>query len=522
MPAPGSVVAILSLAPLLCAQSPQAGTLSGHITNTVTGAGIEGVTVYLCIPTVPSPNCGPEVEHALKRAVTDDKGDYRMTDIPDGQYSSFPPSKEGFFPNLNLSPVRVFGDAKMDFEMPPFAALRGRVTDSEGKPAAGITVKFGPLVDEQETDEKGEFVLEDIPPGSFVLSATPPVQPVPKEGRSMVTTYYPSVVDSSQAVPLKVQGVDLFGYEIRMQAASAHSIHGVVIGLDGKPAPKAEIRITRPVTGRALWVRGPWNVFTPGQTSVAAAQPVQTKDDGTFEFPPVLDGDWTVRAVLRLEDFSIRSGTAEVRVSEGDIQNLEIRLVQPFEVEVTADWGDPSPATPPPVRAEISFVDAMPPVSPPSQPGPGQPQLFQFYAGRFLIGRGFSTTPGYYLVKAMLDNRDVLGQVVEISGPTSLKLFYKSGGGSVRGTVEKGANARVVLMAEDTPTGLFGFSAWCDDNGAFSIADVPPGRYTALAVPELNFVVAPEFPNVLASSGKRIEVEAGATAQVEIKLTRQP
>jgi len=47
-------------------------------------------------------------------------------------------------------------------------------------------------------------------------------------------------------------------------------------------------------------------------------------------------------------------------------------------------------------------------------------------------------TPGHYLAAAMLGNRDVLGQVVELSGPTSLKMIYKSGGGSVRGTVENG------------------------------------------------------------------------------------
>jgi len=264
-------------------------------------------------------------------------------------------------------------------------------------------------------------------------------------------------------------------------------------------------------------LRGPRN-FGGAMPGVAAAEPLESNDDGTFEFPPVLEGDWSVRAVLRSEDRSARSGAAEVRVSKNDIENLEIHLTQPFEIEVTADWGDPPPAAVPPIRTEILPLDG--PQGGALSAEPGKPQRLKGFAGRYFIGPGFSLTPGYYAAAAMLNNRDVLGQVVEIAGPASLRMIYKAGGGSVRGTVEHGADVTVVLMADDTPAARLGFTARCDAEGGFAIRDVPPGSYTVGAVQEFTMVASPEFQNLFRANGKRVTVEAGASAQVELKVMR--
>jgi hypothetical protein len=110
---------------------------------------------------------------------------------------------------------------------------------------------------------------------------------------------------------------------------------------------------------------------------------------------------------------------------------------------------------------------------------------------------------------------------VDLEGPTSLKMIYKTGGGSVRGTVEKGAGAMVALMAEETPASRLGYGAKCDVNGGFVIPDVPPGEYTLVAFPDPRLLTGPDFPSLLAANGKRVEVEAGGSAQVELKLMRQ-
>lgn len=505
--------------PVLLAQGPaqNGASISGRVTNSVTGAGVAGAKLTAC----PANACyGPE---SRKEAVSDEEGGYRIDGIPDGQYFVGAVADQGFSPNRSLPNLRVSGDTRLDIPITPLANVRGKVLDPDGKPAAGITVNIPMLgvLGQQVTDENGEFVFENLAPLSYTISATPPAGrgPAPQDGTRVVTTYYPSVVDSSQAVRIQVQGVDLFGYDIRLRTALARTVRGRVIDVDGKPAPHASVTIFKLTQGSIISVRGVIGAASGFPEAVPAASPVETKEDGTFEFPPVLEGEWKVRAILRAKDFSVRGGgSVEIAVSARDtatdIKDLEIRLAPPFEIKVAADWGGEAPPVAP-RGLHVFSLDGSEGASENSMEG-GQPQIIKFLAGPFFIGQGF-VAPGYYLAAAMLGNRDVLGHVVEISAPEPLTAIYKTGGGGVQGTVEKGEGAIVALLANATP---LGFSARCDTNGRFAIADVPPGEYTAAAFRELGFLFSPEFRGVLAASGKSVRVEAGSAAQVDLRVSK--
>lgn len=530
----GTLLAFLAAPVLLCAQG--GGSISGRVLNRVTGAGISGATVSVCIPKTPSVGIDClDRPHTTLDGVSDDAGSFRIAGVADGQYMILP-SKDDFWPsNPVLLPFQVFGDTRLDFPMTPTASVHGRVFDPEGKPAVGAIVKLGGEW-QQITGENGEYAFEDVPPLPglhFALSAAPKAGPSKalgaEDGTRIVTTYYPSVVDSNQATEIEVQGVDLFGYDIQLRTAFARGIRGVVTDVDGKPAPHAMVTVSKPSLEIMTQVSGPVVNFGSGAVSVAAAQPVETKEDGTFVLPPMLEGEWSVRAVLRPGNRSIRSGVVQVKISKLDaekayIENLEIRLEQPFEVGVTADWGDTPPTPLPPMLADVWPLDG-PRIPPSIQNEPTPQRAFHGFAGRYLIeSRGTpgssGAPPGYYLAAAMLDNRDVLGQVFEISGPASLKMIYKTGGGTVSGTVEKGAYALVLLMADATPTTRLGVSAWCDPSGGFSIPDVPPGSYTILAVPDFSTGASLKFPSLLAANGKSVRVEAGSTVQVDLKVSQ--
>jgi len=153
-------------------------------------------------------------------------------------------------------------------------------------------VKISPLYDASITDEKGEFVFKEMPPDSYKLSATPNPQAAEKDGERVMTTYYPSVVDSGQAVPIQVHGVDLFGCDIRLQTASARKVRGVVIDIDGKPAPHATVSVSRPALGIVTIVTMDRGLVINWPESTGAAESVETKEDGTFVFPSVLEGNW--------------------------------------------------------------------------------------------------------------------------------------------------------------------------------------------------------------------------------------
>src|SRR5580658_1992873 len=145
-------------------QTQPGGSISGRVTNSVTGAGVAGVTVTAC----PVNACyGPQ---SRKQAVSDDVGAFRIAGIPDGQYGITAAPIKGFSPNWGLPNLRVFGEARVDVPMTPLASLRGRVLDPDGNPTAGIEVSI-PYLGKALMDENGEFVLENLEPRPYTLLA---------------------------------------------------------------------------------------------------------------------------------------------------------------------------------------------------------------------------------------------------------------------------------------------------------------------------------------------------------------
>jgi len=432
--------------------------------------------------------------------------------------TGFPSPPTGYVFTGKLSSVAVTGDARADLQLTPFASIHGRVLDPEGKPAAGIAVEVSPLGGEVVTDEYGAFALQKLPPRTYTIWAQPKPKRAGEDGKRIVTTYYPSAIESDQAAPIRIDGADLFGYDIRLQTAPAREIRGVVIGTDGKPAARTTVLMFKPPSGLMTQVRGGASRFQ--QPEVQGDQ-TGSADDGSFEFPEVVEGDWNIRAMLSVRDTEkhrdkVRAASMELHVSKTDIDDLKLQLVEPFDVEISADWGDVPPRTPTRVLAVLMPVDG-------SLGGiatrPGAQEHQDVFAGRYLVTPAFMPPAGYYLASAMMDGRDVLGQVVELSGPASIKMMYKTGGGSIRGTVEGGPGATVVAMAEPTASAHFGRSADCNANGQFTIADLAPGEYTLLAYRGTQEVSDPDFQAIVAARGERVKVEAGTVASLDLRVS---
>jgi len=535
------LICALALGASLFAQTPGA-SLSGRVLNSVTKGGIAGVSLLLCSAPKAPPQATPCGPPNLPNAVTDESGAFRIEGLPPGRYSLLPMPTEGFFPPLKPQPqIDVSGDTRVDLQMTPLANIRGRVFDPDGEPAPGVVVALDALncenctaMDVSVTDEDGRFSFEKLPPGEpLVISASPKTQADAKADERIVTTYYPSVVDRDQAEEINSQGVDLFGYNIRLRTAPAHRIRGVVVDTDDKPVAHAIVSIVKPSTAMPAMIRG----LPSGRSSdVPVAEPAETKEDGTFTFSSVREGDWMLRAV---GGQIAHAGSAEVNVEKTDMENVELRVALPITIEMAADWGDtPPPPDQPAIAVALrgGFIilnggsegPAFLPLDTPRMPPPlergfgsADPAEFRGFAGKYLIGPG-NAPAGFYLAAVLLNDRDVMGQVADLAAGHSLKLVYKKDGGSVRGTVEKADDATtVILMADPTPTARIGYSARCDSSGAFNARDLPPGEYTAVAVQELSRnPFGPEFLAMLAANGKRIRLEPGATVQTDLRIAQ--
>lgn len=495
------MVAIVVFAPLyaqfLLAQSGR--SISGNVTNRATGEGIEGATVFVGAVKP----AGPQREG--QQVVTTEAGAFKIEGLADGEYV-ISSGKYGFYSSPVPATVKVSGATRFDLQLFPPASLSGRVLDLEGKPSEGIVVKarqgFGGTL-ETTTNEEGAFLIEALPPGLWTLSATP-VEAELKHEERVVTTYYPSVVEPSQAQSIQMDDAPLSGYDIRLRTARVRTIRGVVVDAEGNPEQNATVVLFKRASAAEAALLG--LRLPPVERNLLAG------DDGSFEFHEVAEGDWLLRAIVPARDpdtkrAHYRDGLVDLRVERIDIADVKISTREGFPLDISADWGDSPPAKP--RRTLVSVI-----------PLDGQYHSFdgQVFGGRYFIapGSSFPEPDGFYAAAAMLDNHDVLGQVVELSGPTSLRMIYKPGGISVRGTVENGAYRNVTLVADGPSFPKIAFGAQCDGDGRFNILDVPPGEYMAIA--GIGGTSDSEILALLAAGGKRVKVEAGGSLQLELRV----
>jgi hypothetical protein len=155
----------------------------------------------------------------------------------------------------------------------------------------------------------------------------------------------------------------------------------------------------------------------------------------------------------------------------------------------------------------------------------GDAGLGEVYPGRYLVKALPFGGRGYYLVRITYGDRDILGQMVEIdSGSVPVKLFYRSDGGTLRGTVEDCGNATIAIAPEDLAPQRADMAstpiAHCTSDNRFEIHNLRPGRYYAFAFDQFEMNRA-EFVASLPALMNRavtVEVKAGETATVDLKV----
>jgi hypothetical protein len=285
-------------------------------------------------------------------------------------------------------------------------------------------------------------------------------------------------VTDSQLAARVVTGGDLL-LDIKLVAVPVHRIRGVVLDLNGDPAPKVAVTLTKGVDAPAL-VR-------------------DTNPDGVFEFDSVPDDDWRVFAKVKQNSVTLWA-SQELHLRDHDLENLELRLAGPFSIHgkivMEVPEGATSPGLPKESRSVLLALNAG--GRPAEIPGTllqhgdadaaGNFTLQDVYAGPYLI-LAAPPPPNFYLDSIRLGDRDAVASDVPIlSGAQPLTVTYKPGGGAVRGTVvgngEGCGGGDVVLVPQDPVWRRAGFihQTTCVQNGGFEIANIRPGEYYGFAI----------------------------------------
>ena len=529
------LIVVVPFEAFLCAQAtPPGGTVEGTVLNGVTGAGIGDAYIEVSANRFASgyhttsdvaghfrdhrPSFG-KLSHRCK------EGGFRPC-TPDGS----------FFLKSELH-VSSGGDpVKAELKLTPFGTLSGRVLDPDGKPVAGVRVSVYQLMmaNTPVTDVAGRFAIENMSPGAYTLVARPPQSAQPQKTSdglrpAMVTTYYPSVVDLSLAQQIVFRGEGDADYEIRMQTAPVHRVRGFVLDEQGKPSPGAELELFR-ISDSSPYAKGVWNgsagsaLFTldmrPRVSGREAA--VVSGKDGRFEFLAVSSGEWIINAAEdpthgTQPDGRISShATTNALVTQSDVDDLPIHLIAPFKLDPLVLWQEPAnqqSSNPRPRTAPVFLMHT------------DSNELIEVTGRMYLFPDVYKVVaePGFS-AQAFLGESEVTGQPFSLaaSGP-ALRVLVKTRSGIVRGTVQKGNGATIVLMPNRPEPGAVGQTIACGSGGSFELNEVSPGDYYIAAFDRTEGRSPSATTLGLVSlRGTKIKVEEGLVVNVMIAVISIP
>jgi len=520
------------------APAPQTRTITGRILTEQAGDAIANARVTLS----PSSQSTPVV-------LTGRDGRFTLA-APLGRVT-VAASKSGYSRReMTVAP----GDESLELRLSRGAAVSGHVVDEFGDPVVGAriaadTVKAGKrvaTVATADTDDRGEYRLGSLGPEAMVIAATTRGALVRLDlgGGSVATTnstntsYYPDsdTIDRAQAMRLRpgeervsidfavitrfpdgpggesvVVDQNGAGFVLTQSRAETSSepaptgvVRGRVVSTDGRPVPRAQVRL--------IAMPSPNAPAVPAIARVLATNNVVTgDDDGRFEFQEVAAGSF--RLVASKTGFSMPGQSPYGPPSTTAVPLFDLKDGETFErADVTlARWGS----------IEGHVFDEL------GEPLQGvSVQLMQVrYQGgrRRLVGLGstrptddrgrfrlYGFPPGQYIISA------TIGEVGSADLPGYTRAYYpgtpdaaeaqfvsaalsqelagvdfsmsRSTTARVSGTLlgpdgepTTGGSLRLVTSRRSTSAVSMSVGARIGNNGRFEFPNVPPGQYVIQA-----------------------------------------
>jgi len=492
----------------------QPGSIDGRVTNSITGDLVPGAAIRL----LPLHYAG---EHASEpQANSQSDGSFHLDSVPPGSYIVIA-ERDGFVlgqpdsrpPFVNVQPGQFISG--LTVQITPEGSMTGKVVDEDGKPVAEADVRAISNVGRSSrqsarTDSAGVFKLPKLAPGSYYLLADPPV----KTQAGFVRTIYPHSLNFDEATTIQVSaGQTASDTTIRLRRAATYHIRGKISEPpDGASSQRFRITITPRV---AIDAR-------------SLTKDVRVNPDQTFEVDGLVSGGYT----LRLMGQSSKAGRQrrllsrqEVDIGTTNVDDLILQITPPLTLA-----GHVVAESPTPVNFSGGRIMAVPveDLSRGTQvfttvAADGSFTLTDLDPGVYRI-RALFGLRGMYLKSISLNQQDVMNKDVDLSqtGPGQLEIVMRSGTAEVDGTAQPADSPAMIVLAPEIvgPEGWSGVRfGYTRQGGAFVIADLPPGRYTAYAADR--FAVGlwqnAGFLREMANLGKSIELDENGRQQVELQ-----
>ena len=491
------------------------GRISGRVVAADTGRPIKRARVFATAAELPSG----------RGVLTDDTGVFDLADLPAGRYT-LTASKAGFVgltygqrrPLQAGTPLQLADGQQLksvDFSLPRGSVIAGQVSDQDGDPMPGASVRVMRYQYMQgdrriaqagtsQTDDRGQYRVWGLMPGEYYVTAIvrnpnlggrggggfggrggggrAGADTSEQESLAYAPTYFPGVpsLNEAKAITLAL-AQELVGIDFNLQLVRTARITGRVTNPDGTPTTRGTINLTPDGVAR-------------GQIGVNYGARIQW--DGTFSMANVPPGRYVLRA--RGEDtVSPQFASEPLTVGDGDMSNLTVMLTPGGTISGSVVF--------PPTGRELPDFEQMRITAPSVEfgmPG-GQGQTRVERDGTFKMDgvsagehfiRAQNGLRGWSLKSVVVDGRDVTDVPIEVRSGQQLDdvtIAFTDVQTQILGTV---SNAQRTPMTEYTvlaftttpafwrPLSRHIMTARPDQTGKFTIRGLPPGEYYLVTV----------------------------------------
>jgi len=459
MPKSSFAVALLCTAALAQNQPPPPASVSGVVTNSVTGAPIPRVHIALHPNSQQQPTYG---------ALSDAEGKFSVTSLPPDHYrvemqrtGFLGPQQAGYLEDPNYFELTAGQKKDVSLTLIPTGSISGQVLNAAGEPMEAIPV----MVERGwvsgiggTTDENGHFRLSGLAPGKYRVRAAPFNLPFPPEHRTdgteevhYASTYFPASLTVKGASQVTVNaGAETTGVDIRLVRTPIVRVSGKLIGF---PAGEHSVNL---------------HLEHDGNSNMSGFN----KPDGTFEIWRLDPGKYRLYAAAGQNQ--LRSAPVEFEIAGANIDNLVLRAIPAADIPGSVTFEDDAAR---PKKAgrlvlteltssrfgNVSRAEA-------AVDADGSFVFQKVQPGRYIVTTSWNTA---YVKSMTLGTIPSEGGVLGLStGSTnaSLSVVLSSAVGEISGAVtdDKGnpVNAFAVLAPET------------DDGTPLQMATGPDGRFT--------------------------------------------
>jgi hypothetical protein len=449
---------------------------------------------------------------------TDESGGFSFLKVPTGRYM-IAVQRDGYLP---LSAGRI-GSYKMPpifsvqsgqtissfvFTLTPSGVVSGKVKFDDAEPAVNVAVQLYRAFYDRgrhgyaaaasgRTDDRGEYRLHGLEPGSYYVAALYQAPPRPSDAQeqehtdtqgnplpdlSYAVTFFPEAQKMSEAVAVKIgPGAEVAGIDIFLTLVHTVHVRGHVIGgLKGSviSSPNVSLR---------------WN-DSDNTASVSAPINVSIKPDQDFDIQGVTAGPYLLVA-SGVEGGVTLTGRYPLNVGDADVAdvNVVVDAESMWNGKIRVDGDDTAPAQGQPSGLPPGLAVSLQPRRPLTSATRAQVSENGEFSIPFAPDETYdlyvANAPSNFYVKSVrVANADRLDQGLEASSgseaPPALDVVLGAHGGQVLGRAVTAdpkvvASGASIALIPDPPSGRVQAyqTANADEYGNFTLQGLPPGKY---------------------------------------------